>query len=87
MNIHEAVAASSYDGAAAYYRSGHDIIVEDGDVAGRYDVKITLQGGIDYEEHAWTLDEVEQRYPNLNWWPIREDGDWGDEVEAKHGGN
>ena len=84
MQIHEAINASEYSSAAAYAGNGVDIIVGADGHDGFYGyARYTSEGQQGEDVHSVTLADIEAEYPNLNWWPLRENGAWGEDAEPK----
>jgi len=84
MNLQAAIEASMYSTAAAQLGTEEAICRADShDGLCSFEVW-TSTGECRIDTSDAPLEAVGQVYPDLNWWPMREQGEWGEEAEAQY---
>ncbi len=46
----------------------------------------TTDGSRRFSEQGMSLDEIERAYPRLEWWPLRDNAEWGEAAEIIEAG-
>ena len=84
MRIFDAINASLYSSAGTEMGADEAFVGADGH-DGFYRLEIVTSTGERIVSEVVTLKDVDQRFPTYEWWPIRENGEYGPEVEAVYG--
>lgn len=81
MKLLDAITQSDYETAAAHFGAQVAIAGADGH-DGLYAFEVVDSMGTRLiDRHGMTADEIEREYPGLNWWPLRENGEWGEQED------